>query len=383
MPTSLSSTDSGSAQTMAPMKAMKGHKRQAAHAKGGEAKRGKKDTIPLKCKLVAAAIDEADHLSGPCKEALAAAALPSLGVPVEERHAFQEKVVEHLGQALVTVEKAKADSLAAADLRVAGADAEKATRLAAEEAAKESAAAKAAECDEKKKLLEEATGAEKAQKAALASAQKDQKHLEKALKKAEHEKEKYTEAHGTSFKALSEGMYETAKDAKAYLHKVTPICKEMKLDTSLLTSLSSAVEKKKDSRGTFDDLVISQLGDALQARITGLTSEVEKAMAEYKEGADKAGAHEADFVAAETARKAAEEASGTARAEKKTLEKDLAEKSDSLESWEDDLREMIADRDEKARELEHFRTGPLATFAALKSRSTTPPPEPEPLPVDP
>jgi len=284
--------------------------------------------------------------------------------------------VHMFGEVLQACEKGFVDGLAELEAKVAGADADKAGRLAASSEAAARLEAKTQDCTEKEAALEKIQETVGPKKAAVSAASKEQKGLEKKLAKAAADKERYEEAITNTLAPLVQGTWEDAKAAKGLLKQLAPFCKEMKLDFSLMTSLASAVEKKPDARGEFDNVVLSQLEEALKEKATAFAAAVDGGPAETEKCAADVASCQQDLDQTLQAETAAQEAFDAAEAEKEELKKDVKAKNKAVESFENDLSKITSERDDAVGTLDEFRSGPMAAFAALKALSSAAP-EPE------
>jgi chromosome segregation ATPase len=322
---------------------------------------------------VVAAVKHAAHLSGPSRAMLAATVKSSLGLPIEDRHEYQEKVVQMIGETLEACQKGFADSLAELEAKVAGSDDDRAARSAASAEVAAQLEAKTQDCTEKEATLEKIHEDVGPKKAALAAAQKEQKGLDKKLEKAASDRARYDEAIAGTYTQLVEGTWDDVKGAKGLLKQLAPFCKELKVEFSLMTSLGSAVEKKPEDRGEFDKVVLGQLGDALKERAANLAAAVDGGPAETERCAAEVSRCQQELDHTVQAEATAQEAFDAAEAEKQELKKDVKAKAKAVASFEVDAAKIISDRDDAVSTLEEFRSGPLAAFAALKVFSSAPP----------
>jgi len=303
-----------------------------------------------------------------------------LGAPIEDRHEYQEKIVQMIGEVLAACEQGFVDGLAALEAKVAGADEEKAARATASSEAQAQLEAKKQDCTEKEATLEKIREGIAPKKAALSAAQKEQKGLEKQLEKAASDKARYEEAISSTYAELVEGNWTDVKAVKGMLKRLAPFCKELKLEFSLMTSLGTAVEKKPEARGEFDNVVLSQLGNALKERAASHGATVDGGNVETKRCAAEVAASQQALDQTLQAEAAALEILDAAEAQREELKTDVKEKMKAVVSFEKDCVRIASERDDAISTLEEFRSGPLEAFAALKVLSSAAP-EPSEAPV--
>jgi len=344
----------------------------------GAMKKPARDPNSVQLDSVVAAVKHAAHLSGHSRAMLAATVKSSLGLPIEERHEYQTKAVQMIGEVIEACEKGFVDGLAELEAKVAGADADKAARSAASSEAAAQLEAKTQDCTEKEATLEKIQEDVGPKKAALAAAHKEQKGLDKKHEKAASDRARYDEAISSTYTQLVEGTWDDVKGAKGLLKQLAPFCKELKLEFSLMTSLGSATEKKPEDRGEFDKVVLGQLGDALKERAASLAAAVDGAPAETERCAAEVSRCQQELDHTLQAEVTAQEAFDAADAEKAELKKDVKTKEKAVASFENDLTKITSERDAAVGTLDEFRSGPMAAFAALKALSSA---APEPVAV--
>merc|ERR1719277_223513 len=180
---------------------------------------------------------------------------------------------------LKTVEAAATDKVAKAEAKVAELSAEKAT---------EDTAAKKAKLTEAKDALVAAGQGYKEAKSAHSKVTEANKVSEAEFKAQEEKKAKLEAFLTEPFGKMKEGTLE-ASELKAGSAETLKIGKEYSFDSSLLTSIPSAIAKKPEERGPFDSICLQQVEDELKKKISEMT---EKA---------------AELAAAETAMQAAQQ----------------------------------------------------------------------------
>lgn len=357
------------------MAAMAVGMKRAASASMKVAKKAKTDKDLKKASSIVEALKAAE-LPPAVVKTLKSIVTSCLSGYAGERHAFQETGLGMIGTALSTIEATEAKEVATIQAIVSNRDAE----LAAREKAITTAAR-----DEAAKI-----GAAASKDADLTTIGMEVKHAEDALKVAV-DAQKAGDKKGEAFEK-KKGEWEKAKtDLFAPAYEKALSKKEAKtldqtlaklgMDASLVHSLETAVTKTVEERGEFDKVVLQNVESDIAAKIAELEGSIQAeapgkaqrgtakdaAQATYDKAKEKKDAAKAALTEAEKAVKVAE------KAKKVALEK-VANFGKEMKAEESKL---VA----ATKKLEALKSGPLATFAALKARTPPPPPPVEETPT--
>mmetsp|Transcript_32713 Transcript_32713/g.90254 ORF Transcript_32713/g.90254 Transcript_32713/m.90254 type:complete len:384 (+) Transcript_32713:57-1208(+) len=328
------------------------------------AKKLRASPVDAKCKQVIDGLRES-ALPEVAFQPLAAAVGNCLGVVREERHAFQERVIDAIadifGKTDARLEKAIANARAASE--------EIQTKISACEAEAEGAAAKldALQGEKQAHKLQLASDAQafQAAKATLEQKVVAQTHGLNELLSAEQQKaevESLAKEIGT--------VHEASNKVQACEELVKRMLKHVGIDESMRTAIPCTLTKAPSALGSFDKMVIEQLNDSVSKRIEKLdemiasTDQVKEALAKDVSAAEmqnevakkKQMASARAFIAAADKVNAAEEAH-------KGLLKDVSELKKQLRTSDRQVGEAEANS-------ELFKDGPLAALAFLRERST-------------
>jgi len=303
-----------------------------------------------------------------------------LGFCKEERHEYQVQVVEMIQKVLGSVEASLQSSIEAAQKGVSEADAEKEKRAAELEAATQAVTA--------------ASEAQAAAEATEAEAAKKKGEAEKNLKSATAEQRSgdktYEATHGRKtnlglimthfFVPLKQQSLDASK-AKEAVSAVCKLAKELAFDSALLTSMPSALGKAE--RGTFDQLVMTQVEEEMKKQTAECEAELEAGQKGVTERAEKVTACQ-QALDSTTAEHAATLASSTAAAtavkEANATEK---VKKSSVKNYAADMKKVKAELEDATAEMGMLKEGPLADFKELAEKSIHPPEPVAPEPVAP
>lgn len=346
---------------MAPMK------RSASTAAGGKKKKVAAG-VEQQCKVVAEALADAEAFPKPVLQMLSASVKQCLGVPKEERHSFQEQVIDMVRNVLTSVQSGMEEQIQAAEQKVASADGEKSTRDAAAEAAAAVHAQKVEATAAAKAQVAATAEAQKAAKEAMVAAIKEQQAGDAELNAAAAKLEKLTSCKADCFEPLSVGSLEAAPANEA-VSTVSQIGKEFKFDSSMLTSLPSAILKRPDQRGSFDVLVISQAAEELQKHVAGLEQVLAAGAPPKQQRADKVAQTSAASEAAVAAAQAAKDALKAAQGEEKEAEQAKKAAAKAVQSFMPEMKQVASGLDELKTELDAMKDGPVTAFLALLERT--------------
>jgi len=226
------------------------------------------DPVVKECHTVAEALRCAD-LPPVIKEVLVAVIPNALAKRQDERHDFQEQMVQTIGNTLQGVEAGIQNQLAEAERGVQEAE-KKAEELKQEQAVAEDAAKATFELSlEKKKALAQAAMKFRVAKRALAEARQTQEEGFKEVKKFTLDCEVLNSAM-TRFEPLKNWTLEPAKSKEEAEHLLSSIKGRLELDETMSAALPSALVTPISERSSFTTMVVHQFGDILKARIEDL-----------------------------------------------------------------------------------------------------------------
>jgi hypothetical protein len=303
-----------------------------------------------------------------------------LAVPKEDRHTYQEQVIQMLTEVMEGLEAAFNTKIAEAEKKVAASDVDKAAKEAAEKAASEALEAKKTAAEEAKTASAEAIEAAKAAKAALQAATDAQKAGDAELEAAGSKKEK-VEAGKGFLDAIKAGTVEEGKGSEA-IEEVVSIAKNFGFDGTLITTLPSALGKAPGDRGTFDEMVFKQADDLLVKQIARLADTI--ANGETAKTARAAAVVEATTAletveATSTAKKDAKTEAAAAQKEAETAFKAAAKEVKGhgplIKQCQEDVETIKSD-------LAEFCEGPKAAFAELVAFTLIVPEAPAEAPAE-
>jgi len=341
-------------------------------------KKSKADPVKIKANSVVDALNDGNfevpgHFN--VREMLVAAAPNVLRTLQDERHSYQETIFRMLAEVFQAEEARRQGVVAEVKGRVDAAESELSVRQAAKGSAEANVQAKNEEIAAKKEVLATDAAAVRAeetvQREALehksAAAAENQVHL--------NEKEKSLKVQNVDLEALKAGSWDGTRAQRAHLSVVTPFFKKLSADASMITAMQSALGKKPDERGVFDNMVVTQVEETLAKHfvsLEGLLANTEAVVAEKTATANTA---EQSHSACQEKQSASAAAVTAAQGEKKELEgvlkaqaKTVNEQQKIVDKLTNELNTVEASHQEAA-EVN-------ATVTFLRERVIVPEPEP-------
>jgi len=353
---------------MAPMK------RPAASKASAPAKKSKTAGIGGSCKAIASALKSAKDFPDHVVKMLSENLVHSLGEVKEERHEFQVRVNEMVGEVLTSIQAGYQADIAAAQAKVDASGTEKLALEGVAEAAATTLATKKEETTAAEKAVEDAEAEVKATSKALKVALSEQKAGDAEVTTAEAKKTRLTKVVTESFLPCKEGSL--AGPAKTAIAEVAKLGSENNFDSALLSSLPSALGKAPSDRGSFDETVVTQVANEfkdIEAKLDAFLAEAAPGKAQRE-----AKVTEAKAVAdAAVAKKAAcEDSLKTAKAAEKEATDAQKAAVKAVKSYGPEMKEVSAALADAKESLADFEEGPLASFKELLEKSNVVPEEP-------
>jgi len=329
------------------------------------------------CNQVSHAILESPEYPSEVKNMLANALIGSLAIPKEKRHSFQESAIEMVRKVLDSLEAAAQCKFDKVEKELETACKDNDARQCAVEAAAVTLAERTKTADAAKSEHAERTLARVAAKGALALAEQEQTTGNASLVATEEKKQRLESGMETIYSPLKNGEL-PAGEVPDGIKNIGKLGKELGLDASLLQTVPAALAKAPSNRGSFDNVVMSQLEAELQRCLVALTDELASGEPAKKERAAKVEAatiEHAEAVTAEEAAKAAKEALRTGVKDAETEHQALMKTQQQAAR---DMAAASAKVDTAKGELKEINEGPLAAFKELFDLTEIPPPAPAP-----
>uniref|UniRef100_A0A7S0AIS4 Uncharacterized protein n=1 Tax=Pyrodinium bahamense TaxID=73915 RepID=A0A7S0AIS4_9DINO len=321
------------------------------------------DPILVHCHTVCNALAKAVDYPGSVRSMLEAMATSALSSAKEERHPFQAKVADMVGEVLDSIESQAKDVVAELQGKVDGCSDDKVCRQAALSAAEQSIAVlKDATSKQATTLDTESAALEAAQKE-LAAAAKIQAEGDTQLKEAE-EKKSALGAAQESFRLAKEGPAN-----KATMKTLASIGKDFKFDAALMETLPFVLKKEPALRAGFDLVALEQLEAALSAALAELDKVIEEGAPSKADRDAAVAAAQATCYQAAAKHAAAQEAFSTAQKLEQEGKDKLAHAKEAVANFLPDAKALMDDYDNKKALLLQLSQGPIAAFKELQTRT--------------
>jgi hypothetical protein len=306
----------------------------------------------------------------------------SLGEPKEKRHAIQDSTIDMVRQVMESLRAAAQSKLVEAETKLETVFKEDGERQKSVQTAAATLEERIKTADAAKSEHAKSTSARMAAKQALASAEQEQTTGNAGLAVAEEKKRRLETSLETIYGLIKSGEMPAA-EAQDGIKKIEKLGKDLGFDASLLQTVPAAFAKAPSDRGSFDDLVMSQVEAEFKKHLATLTDEFangEPAMKDRAAKVEAASNEHAQALAFEEAAKTAKEASRTEQKEAETEHKAMLKAQQQAAS---DLRAASAGVDAAKAELTELDEGALAAFKELLEFTEIPPPSPVPAEKEP
>jgi chromosome segregation ATPase len=222
---------------------------------------------------------------------------------------------------------------------------------------------------------EEATAAMKAAQKVLAESKDLLKKGEAGHAKLEKELANITAAYQEHFKAPMD-----AGETPTY-NNLKPFIANLGLEDSLSSALPSSCAKAKEQRGSFDELVLGELGKALVAKIEFLTKTLAEEAAAVSERKLAVTSAEADLETKTTAEKEATANFEAAKTTQHDAEASVKTATDEWATFEPRVTEATDKYNLENTKRIDFEEGTLKDFANLRDKEAPAPVEEEAAPA--
>jgi len=322
---------------------------------------------------VAAALADAEDLPESVRSLLSAKLPQSLGVALEDRHPYQARLAEMVGEALSGIEARLQERLESASKEVGDADGARAGLEAAAAEAQAAVEAKEVALKDQKDALTGVVKDLKSAKSALAEAEVARKTGDADIEMVVAKQEQLGAFHKDVCVPLASGVGQEAMTDEI-LKRVAKVGEDFDMDASLLSSLPGAIVADPEARGEFDRLVITQLDDHVTQQLNALADQVgaaEPAKAERQRKVEEA---RTALEGLEEQQRASSVAVVAADAAWKEAASYLSAAQKALRDFGPEMQNTAKRCDALKEKLEDFRDDILGTYQQLKARSIAPPP---------
>eukprot|EP00746_Dinoflagellata_sp_MGD_P160622 gnl/MRDRNA2_/MRDRNA2_87470_c0_seq1.p1 gnl/MRDRNA2_/MRDRNA2_87470_c0~~gnl/MRDRNA2_/MRDRNA2_87470_c0_seq1.p1 ORF type:complete len:389 (-),score=142.41 gnl/MRDRNA2_/MRDRNA2_87470_c0_seq1:268-1341(-) len=254
------------------------------------------------------------------QEMLLALAPCILETPSDKRHPMQVELGEILKEVFATEASRLKEKVQVTQTEMDGATADMASRKAAVEAAAADVERKDAELKAKMATLAADVGVARTAKSTLEETVSEVSSLQE-MKELHVSEQQDVAAKAESFTLLKDGQA-TTKAPK----ELVPFFRKLKVDSSLVAALPTALARGPQERSPFDALTVTELEKKLTSKVEECDTKVKETETQVAQKAAVKETHESALTAALTKQRAGAEALLQARGEHKDLTAVLAEK---------------------------------------------------------
>merc|ERR1712216_703496 len=159
-----------------------------------------------------------------------------------------------------------------------------------------------------------------------------------------------------------------------HFKELEPFLQNMELEASLHSTLPGTCAKTKENRGSFDDVILEQLGKAISDKISALAETVTVETSAVGERAAVVQDAEAEYNSKKETQDQSTAEYDTAQSEQSNAETALSKANEAVNELRTQLEAATELCDITAAKLVGFESGPLTSFATFKTRTslTTP-----------
>eukprot|EP00927_Polykrikos_kofoidii_P075411 TRINITY_DN71596_c0_g1_i1.p1 TRINITY_DN71596_c0_g1~~TRINITY_DN71596_c0_g1_i1.p1 ORF type:complete len:428 (+),score=99.87 TRINITY_DN71596_c0_g1_i1:62-1285(+) len=340
----------------------KGMKRPAVSESGDSPQKRSATTSEMrepsqKYKAIREALLIADEFPMQVRQMLAASLEDSLGVMPDRRSSSQKSVVGWVGTALNSVREKMLKAIESAEVHVASADAERATRAEAESKAMEVVAQKSDALDVAREGYTAAGRVQQEARANLAAVESAVITHEMNLSDTARKESALRDVISKVANGITEG-----DGASKEVEALVVLGKELGLEASMLTALPSVIRKSVDARASFDTMVIDFFDKELQKRVADLVDVLAKGEAAKQDAMTNVTTAK---IAVEVATKTYEDATQAfekATREKKESDSILREAKLSLKQLLPEMTGSAVEMDTLKAQFQFLESGALAAF---------------------
>jgi len=317
---------------------------------------------------IADVIKQADHLPDSCRAMLVDMLPFSLSVPSNERHETQTWAVNAVETTLNTQKATLEAAAASEDVKLGNLKASESELVAAVTAAEAALDAQKAVVESAGSSLTEKKDAANAASTAFLSLEEEQAKCKAKLASTQDEKNALEPAFEAHFKVpMEEGAGPHFKDLQPFL-------KQIDMEASLLKAIPSVCSKSKEDRGSFDEVVLQELGKALTSNIAALGDVItaETSASEQREVSLQAARSDRD--AKDDAQKVSAEVFDAAQKEQSDREALLANAKQTVDNFQPEVEAITRSVDKAKMACAKFESGPFTAFTTYKTQVIVEPP---------
>jgi hypothetical protein len=304
------------------------------------------------------------------REMLLALAPTILETPRDVRHPMQGELGEILKEVFLAEGTRLKEKVQETEKAIDSATADVTSHKAAVEAANADVEGKNAELKEKMAVLAADVGVSRTAKSTFEATTSELSDLQE-VKELQLSEQQDTAAKAENFASLKATSQPNLKAPK----ELVPFFRKLKVDSSLLAALPTALARGPEERTPFDDLTVTELEKKLTTKVEECDAKVKETDTLVAEKTAMKETHETALNAALAKQRAGAEALLQARAEHKDLSAILAEKKTQALDGQMALKAVEAELSQRASEVElhHEVEGKLTELLERESEKVEEP----------
>lgn len=313
--------------------------------------------------VVVDTVKKASHLPEQCSAMLASMLPFSLAIACEERSESQQRVVGMVEETLHSLKSKMEVLLAAEDSKLTDLKAIMAGLLETVREAETTLSGK-------KEIFQDATSSLSDAKASVSVSSEAMVERQSALAKSEAnlasvqaDKAALDDAFQAHFRMPME-----AGDAPHY-KELEPFLETVEMEQSMRSTLPGTCAKNKESRGSFDDVILEQLEKAIVGKVALLAETVAAESAIVAECTAAVGEAEAECTSKKEIENSATVAFEGAQKEQGEAEATFVEANEAVDKFRPQLEEHTGLCEFGQGKLDKFESGPMANFLNYKTRT--------------
>jgi len=320
---------------------------------------------------VAHSLQLAGTLPEGMKTILCEAAPICLSKCVEERHPFEQQLVEMMSSTLQDVQTEMESRISEVKAQIAGSVSRKLELDASLASEEETLHQKKSAVIEKTNTVEVAAAAVSAARLAVNEAAKPDENVKAILRGMSAKRDRLicaTEALAELRDGPQEGERTGARRIKQLQGSIMKVGAEFQFDRSLLCALEGTLDTTISDRTEFDSVILSQFLARCTKNDAELESKIQELEPERSQCEEKLAAAKADLERAELTLTAHKDGLDTAEAEHNTANSAMSAAREAVDCFVPSLEATIALCAELESRLDAFIVGPLRTFNQLKEK---------------
>jgi hypothetical protein len=317
-------------------------------------------------KGILSTLRSAEDLSEHCREMLVLMATPSLSKAKSDRHELQHLGVTMIEEALQARKRTLIEAVDIAQKELSELEGSKASLSQHVDAAKTTLAQRESAKEAAFTAHEDAKAATESAEKALAEAVNAHSEVETSHAALEKESSDIESAYQEHFQipvGANEGPHHIF---------LKPFLEKLSLEESLHQALPSSCVKTKEQRGSFDELVISELGKAFVAKIDALKKSIVDEAAVISERKATLAAAEQAVEAQMLSEKAAAADLEAAKVVLQEAEVELSAASEKWIAFEPTVQESMEKYNLHDKTRQEFEDGALKSFETLRDNDLPP-----------